>query len=949
MQPGNASAIRVATWSAAVAAVLALVSLSGWILGLDILTRFVPTFATQKPNTSLAIILAAAAVWLGSRGRHGWANWAANACATAVFLLAALSLVEALSGKDFGIDDWGLGGATAAAGSDSMQMPSSTSLTLVLIAISLLLRGSSNPRVAQVRQVAAAAAIVAAIPGLAGYSFGVESLYRVPAFYSVAIHTPVCLSLLGLAALVSSPSDAVVQLLFSGSAGGTLARRILPAAILIPWVMAGVCGLGVRFGLYDDVFDRGLFVTATIVVICAVVWTTAQRVNREDAARRMAHAVAQELATRLSTTLRSIGDAVITTDQHGRVTYLNPTAEDLTGWQTSDAREKWLDEIFVIRDEMTGEPRELPTKAAIAEGRVVELEDHTVLESRSGARIAIEDSAAPIRSETGAIHGAVLVVHDVTARRKLQLEREMLASELSRSNDRFRLAADASESIIYEWDLTLGSRFTLGATEKVLGMEAQDVPRVGTWWFARIHPDDRDAARNRIMDGIGGPGSYACGYRIRGRDGDWRQLWDRGTAVRDGSGTVVRVVGNASDVTEIRKLEEDLIQARRLESVGRLAGGISHDFNNLITVILGSLHLAIPRLRELPELRAELERAEHAAERAASLTGKLLAFSRRHVVDPRVVDLNVMVGEAESMLRRVFPENVTVRVSVAPNLWRVSVDPTQFENVILNMALNARDAMPDGGTLTLSTRNVTVGNDRQGAPPEIRRGDFVVLSIADTGSGIPPEVLPRIFEPFFTTKGPGQGTGLGLASAYGAVKQAGGHVTVQSQPGRGATFEVYVPRHQGAEVSAATKAPPPPTVGGRETVLVVEDEELVRQTVVRLLQHLGYDPLVASSFQEAMTIARSEPRTIQLLLTDVLMADANGQALAQAVRLQRPGIRVLYMSGYSADVIRSGDLDGGSGFLQKPFTTDDLGRGIRAVLDAPGPRVVSDSGGVAAS
>jgi len=399
-------------------------------------------------------------------------------------------------------------------------------------------------------------------------------------------------------------------------------------------------------------------------------------------------------------------------------------------------------------------------------------------------------------------------------------------------------------------------------------------------------------------------------------------------------GHLVRVWGTQRDVTEQRHLEEQFRQSQKMEAVGQLAGGIAHDFNNLLTAILGNTQLL---LRELPpgdSKRGDVEEIRKASERAASLTRQLLAYSRRQMLQPEVLDLNVVVAEMDKMLRRLIGEHIALVAVATPDLGRVRADPNQIEQVIVNLAVNARDAMPDGGKLTIETANVDLDDTFAQAHLGSVPGSYALLAVTDTGAGMDASVRAHLFEPFFTTKEVGKGTGLGLATVYGIVKQSGGYISVYSEPGRGTSFKIYLPR---IETPAAT--PPGPQKGGAargsETVLVVEDEPAVLTLSRRALEAQGYVVLAASDPVAALRVVERHGGTIHLLLTDVVMPGFSGRELADRLTAQRPGIRVLFMSGYPGDaVVQHGTLPSGSAFLQKPFSPDGLARKVRDVLDA---------------
>ena len=388
---------------------------------------------------------------------------------------------------------------------------------------------------------------------------------------------------------------------------------------------------------------------------------------------------------------------------------------------------------------------------------------------------------------------------------------------------------------------------------------------------------------------------------------------------------------------ELSETQDQLTQARKMEAIGRLAGGVAHDFNNLLTVMGGRSALVLQRLSADNPLRRDIALIQHTADRAADLTRQLLAFSRRQVLRPAVLDLNAVVSNMGEMLRRLIGEDIALVTALDPTPGRVKADRSQIEQIIMNLAANARDAMPDGGRLTLETANVDLDATYARHHVSVCPGPYVLLGVSDSGIGMNEETQARIFEPFFTTKGPGKGTGLGLATVYGIVKQSGGNIWVYSEPGRGTTFKVYLPQIDEAVAPVQSGTVLAPRAEGSETILVVEDEDAVRELARDILQASGYTVLEARHGGEALQIAERHPGPIHAMLTDVVMPDMSGRALTQRLVDVRPDVAVLYMSGYTDNaIVHHGVLDPGTVFLQKPFTPDALARKVREVLSSPG-------------
>ncbi len=496
----------------------------------------------------------------------------------------------------------------------------------------------------------------------------------------------------------------------------------------------------------------------------------------------------------LDSTLAGIGDAVLATDEDGRIAFLNPVAEALTGWSGRDARKKAVVDVLRLMDERTKEAIENPLMRALRERATVTFSEHTTLISRSGAEVPVELSAAPVRGDSGDLRGAILVFRDIGKR---------------------------------------------------------------------------------------------------------------------------------------RQFEEQASHANKMEAVGRLAGGVAGDFNNMLTVIAGYAELLREEVPADSPTRKFVDEIVYAGKRAASLTERLLAFSRGSGAQPLVLDLNLTLSNMEPMLRRLLGQNIELLLLTAPGLGRIKADPTQIEQVIVNLAANARDAMPNGGKLVVETANVDLA-EQSGERLGMKPGPCVMLAVSDNGIGMDQATRSRLFEPFFTTKAPGQGNGLGLSTVYSVVKQAEGQVTVYSQPNCGTIFEVYLPRATGPVIEQVCARP----LMGSETILLVDDEEGVRKLCSAVLESNGYNVLEASDAQSALAAYDKNGHKVDLLLTDVVMRQMNGFELGRALAERTPHLKILYMSGYRDQA------DGGNPhqvpvtFLNKPFTPDALLAKIREVLDA---------------
>jgi PAS domain S-box-containing protein len=514
------------------------------------------------------------------------------------------------------------------------------------------------------------------------------------------------------------------------------------------------------------------------------------------------------------------------------------------------------------------------------------------------------------------------------AQRDLKVQRDML-----------RLVIDTNPNLIFVKDGK--GRFILAnrAVADLYGTTVEDLIGQGEDAFSAA-PDEvtRSLSANHDVLRTGKP-RFDEGEPITdARTGAERWFETRRVPLVLSDGTQ-QVLGIGTEITErrlaqeaLRVTEEQFRQAQKMEAVGQLAGGIAHDFNNLLTAILGYSELLLDQVSDQPDVAADLREIRKAGERARGLTSQLLAFSRTQVLQPRILDLNAVVSEVEGMLRRVISEDIRFEITVDPSLSRVKADPGQIHQVLMNLAINARDAMPRGGTLRITTANAiaTVGEPRLGVPPSPQR--CVALTVSDTGCGMAPDVRARIFEPFFTTKAPGKGTGLGLSMVYGVVAESGGRISVESERDRGTTFTIHLPVAEGATIST-TSSVVERELQGTETILLVEDEQPIRELVRKVLVRYGYHVLEASDVAHALEIAERHPAPIHLLLSDIVMPELSGPDLAQRVVRHRRELRVLYMSGFSNRLATGvGALSAGVGVLEKPFTPEGLATSVRECL-----------------
>jgi hypothetical protein len=502
---------------------------------------------------------------------------------------------------------------------------------------------------------------------------------------------------------------------------------------------------------------------------------------------------------------------------------------------------------------------------------------------------------------------------------------------LLHSEERYRQIVESTSEGVWLVDREARVAFVNRRVVDLLGHAERDL--IGAPLF-RFFPEPVRSAVEREFARRSDAASAQIETRFRRHDGSDLWVLLEITARRDSSNNDEGALLMMRDVSQRKRLEEQLRQAQKMEAIGRLAGGVAHDFNNLLSVILSVTSLLLGSLKSGDPIRSDLDEVRKAGERAADLTRQLLAFSRQQMLEPRTIDLNLIVTGMDKMLRRLLGEEVELSLLTAHPLGCVHADPGQVEQILMNLVVNARDAMPTGGKLAIETGNVHLDAAYAATHHEVIPGEYVMLAVTDTGSGMDAATQTHIFEPFFTTKEQGKGTGLGLSTVLGIVKQSGGHIWVYSEPEKGTTFKIYLPRVDAEPDVVPRASAPPPTLHGRETVLVVEDEDQVRAVTRTILRRYGYNVLEAQNGGEAFLICEKYPAKIHLLLTDVVMPRMSGRELAERLAPMRPEMRVLYVSGYTENsVVHHGVLDAGVAFLQKPITPEALGRKVREVLD----------------
>jgi PAS domain S-box-containing protein len=632
----------------------------------------------------------------------------------------------------------------------------------------------------------------------------------------------------------------------------------------------------------------------------------------------------EETIALLEATLDAAHDAILVVDLNRRVIHFNRryltmfgfTAEDLGRGGMDLVMERLLDQLE-DPDELRARSHELWADPSTERLDVLRFKDGRIVEQyvaphQIGSRIV--GRVESFRDIGSSVRALEAVKEQCTFLEQVQ-EVAHVGSWVARTDEAGRLGWSAE-------------------THRIFGVPIGAFEGTSEAFWAFVHPDDRDTVRATGAAALAGDRPFDFEHRIIRADGAVRWLQERAHIVRDAQGQAVRMIGTVQDITERRQLEDQLRQSQKMEAIGRLAGGIAHDLNNALTAIAGYAELALGELESGHAARGDVEEIRRAAERAGSVTRQLLAFSRKQLLEPRVFDLNETVAAIARMLSRLLGPEVRVQTRLADNVLPVLGDPGQIEQTLINLAVNARDAMPSGGQLIVSTARETVDDDRARSYVPMSPGEYVVVRVADTGHGMSGDTKARIFEPFFTTKDVGKGTGLGLSMVYGTLKQCGGFIFVDSEVDRGTTFHLYFPA-----VAAATPAPHAASAAqdkerrGHETLLIVEDEPSVRNLVASSLRQEGFHLLLAASAEEALSIVDTFEGPIDLLLTDAIMPGKSGIELAAFMTTRSPGLRIIIMSGYTEETLSIPGGNGAVNLLHKPFTPRQLRQRIRDALE----------------
>jgi PAS domain S-box-containing protein len=883
----------------------------------------------MSANSALGILLLGLSLALQCAPPAPLRRTAGRLLAAAAGLIGLITIAEYLTGLDLGIDQLLATDVPDLYNPYPGRTSGSTAVNLTVLGLALVFLDSGSRWYPA--EVLAPLAAFNALLALAGYLYGAEALYRIPFYSAQALHTATGHLLLALGILAVRPGRGLMAVVTGEAAGGTMARRLLPSALVLPHLIAWLLLKGDRPGYSDLVLRAALVGLSHSVLFSALILWNARLLERQDRERLRAKEALHESEARFAGIVELALDAIITIGSDQRIVLFNRAAEKMFRCSSREAIGTPVDRFIPVRFRGAHAEHVWAFGRGDETSRPMGQRGAIYALRANGEEFPIEASIS--RLESGGTRLFTVILRDITARQAAD-------AAVRASDERLRLAAEATGFGTYEYDplrrrsVWSAELYAIMGWPDAAGVEARSVSRLA-------HPEDREVYRAAVAQALdpAGPGRHELEFRIVRSDGETRWLHDTGRTFFKGEGEnrrAIRIIGTVRDITARRHAEDALRQAQKMEAVGRLTGGVAHDFNNLLTVISGNLQMLEETVEADGFARERVAAARDAAGRGAELVRQLLALARRQILQPTPVDLNELFAGLMPLLPRTLGENVSVQISVGPELWPAIVDRAQLQTALLNLVLNARDAMPQGGQILIEASNVTLDEAYSAIEVEVVPGDYVIVAVSDAGIGMSEDIQRQVFDPFFTTKEAGKGSGLGLAMVYGFAKQSGGHVKIVSGPGLGTTVKLFLPR-------AVPQAPRPEAPGrahprGGEMILVVEDEPAVRAVAVAFLTQLGYRVREASDGPSALAVL-DEGEAIDGLFVDlVLPGGMGGVEIAAAARRLKPAIKLLYTSGYPRDAVaREGRLDPAAYLLPKPYTRETLAQALRLCLDAELP------------
>jgi two-component system cell cycle sensor histidine kinase/response regulator CckA len=904
---------------------LGLLGLLGWVFDSDVLKSGIPGLIAMKANAALGLTLAGLAILLlmpaapGSPAKATWSPRVGRVCAALVGLIGLLTLAEQVMGWNLGIDQLVFQDPARPAGTYFPgRMAPLTAVNLLLMGAAFLLPEKDDASRQRFQASEWLLLIVASTSLLVTleYLFGVAAFFNAQDYSTMAINTAIALLLLAAAGLLARPHQKLVAMLGVESAGGTLARRLLPAAVMVPVTVAYLGLLGENAGLFSAKAGLAIHALASILILCVLTWITAKALDNVDAERRRSEQALRQAEAKYRSIFDHALDGLYQATPEGIFIAANPAMARILGYASAeDLMAQLTDVASLTYFESGGRARFLER---LERDGVVQGLEHEILRRDSSRRWVIE-SARAVRNAEGVIQYYEGLLSDVAERKRIEDQLREQAELLDHAQDAI-FVRDLQHRITY-WNKS---------AERLYGRTAAEAAGRSVLEFLYKDP----APFLDANDTLTRDGQWAGELRHLNKAGREVPVESRWTLVRDRSGAPRSVLSINTDISERKKMEQQFFRTQRLESIGILAGGIAHDLNNVLGPIVMSIDLLKVTAAD-DDSRSLLETISSSAQRGKDMVGQVLSFARG--VEGRRIDVQVrhLIRDMGKIARETFPKNIRIRTTMSADLWIVQGDPTQLHQVLLNLCINARDAMPDGGRIAITAENVELDQRFAAANPEAKAGPYVAIEVEDTGTGIPQEIIDKIFDPFFTTKEIGKGTGLGLSTSLSIVQSHGGFLRVSSEPGKGTRFRLCLPaqpdsREQHAEtVEVAASFPR----GDGRTVLVVDDDPSMREVSRRVLEGYGYRVMLARDGAEAVTLYAQSMGEISLVIVDMMMPVMDGSTAIQALLRMNPAIRVIAVSGIAANAATLPRSEAGTvHFLAKPYSSETLLKAMSDVL-----------------
>jgi two-component system, cell cycle sensor histidine kinase and response regulator CckA len=912
---------------AAVAAVVTCIGvLIGWLFDLDFLKRLSPGFVSMNPMTAVALILAGVSLALflwSPRGRDEISRGrilTARLCALVVLLIGLARLLALTVGWDLGVDQWLFASKLA----DGLHTPSliapSAALNFCLLGGALLVVDREKRIVRSCCEGSVIVVGFGSVLATLGYCYGIQAFYRFGEFIPMALHAAMTFIILTVALLLSHTDRGLLAVFAGEKASGTMTRRLMPAVILIPAGFGWLELRGELTGTFDSTVGNALFAVANILVFTFLVCRNARELHAEELAYEQAEEAFRESQRRFYSAFEHAPIAVALVSPAFKWLKVNLALCELFGYSEAELLARSVQDITHPDDVNLS----LSSIRRLIDGEAASFSIEKRYIHRRGHVIMGLLYVALIRDAHSQPSYFIAQINDIGERKRAGEIAEQLAAIVENSDD--AIISKTTDGIITSWN---------PGAERMFGHTAQEMIGESS---KTLVPLDRPDEESEILAGFarGEVVRHIESVRFR-KDGQRFDISATISPIKHADGRIVVASEIVRDITGRKRFEAQLFQSQKMETVGKLAGGVAHEFNGIMTTIIGESEVLLGGLPSRSSLAGNAISIQKAAGRAATLTRQLLAYGRKQVLQSEILDLNLLLADMESSLRLLMGRGAELVIAPGAGLKAVMIDPQQMKQVMVNLVMNAADAMPNGGKLTLETANVTLDHESVGRFPELKVGDYVMLAVSDTGTGMSDEVKSHVFEPFFTTKGVGQGAGLGLSTCYGIIKQSGGLISLHSERGRGTRFEIHLPQTEPNATISVERLDSPNLPGGSETILLVEYATALREMSAALLRRLGYTVFSTASGIEALRLQQQgNLGRIDLLFSLFVMPQMSGLELAEHVHAFYPHTRVLFTFGYAEDaLIQQCPPNHGWAFLQKPFTPTALAQKVRDVIERP--------------